>query len=111
MGQARRRATKAEMLQKWAMDLLALGHTYQEIADDIGYANRSAARGLIENELKAEVNESARGVRMLRTQELLSLQQIGAKLLPVILNSNLSEVPSKMLYPSFDTIDRIVKIK
>lgn len=113
MGQARRRATKAEMLQKKkrAMDLLALGHTYQEIADDIGYANRSAARGLIETELKAEVNESARGVRMLRAQELLNLQQIEAKLLPVILNSNLSEMPGKMLYPYLETIDRIVKIK
>lgn len=110
MGQARRRTTSAEMERRRAraIELLSLGRTFEQIADEFGYKSKTSARHLVDTALKAN---TAHNVEELRTKERLQLDAMEATLLPMVVGRDLAMMTDKERYTVYEAADRIVKIK
>jgi hypothetical protein len=67
--------------QARALQLLGRGYTYDEIADDLGYANRGSAWRLVRNALLANVTAE---FEQYRTAEILRLDAIQDELMPLL---------------------------
>lgn len=78
-----------------ALQLRLMRHSYDTIARQLGYSNRSAARKAVEREIAAVPREPA---KELREQELESLDMAQRALMPSVLAGHLGAV------------DRLVKI-
>lgn len=72
-GRHRNRAL-ADARRARAIELRLTGHTYQQIADELGYANKGTVHRLITNALRAEEAETTRDLRALETDRLDALQ-------------------------------------
>lgn len=88
---AKQRATKALALRLRRV-------SYDEIARQLGYSHRSAARKAVERELASIPREAA---KELRQQELETLDAVQAKLMPLLLDR---------ARPQLGAIDRLVKV-
>lgn len=113
MGQARRRTPSHEMERRRAraVELLALGRTYVQIADDLGYKSKTSARKLVEEALKEHTSQHVEALQAVRARELIQLESMEASLLPVVVGKDLSMMPDKERYTVYEAADRIVKIK
>ena len=113
MGQARRRTDKATMEARKAkaLELLALGNTYTEIAHELGYKSKSSAIDLIRSALKEHTALNAEEVNEIRRKDALKLEAIERSLLPSVVGKDLSTMSDKEKYPLLETVDRIVKLQ
>lgn len=74
---------RAAERSKAALELRLRRHTYDEIADRLGYSNKSAARKAVEREIAKVPRE---GARELLTQELETLDAIQARIIGLVLD-------------------------
>ncbi len=113
MGAARRRTDKATMEQRKAsaLDLLAHGHTYDQIAKTLGYKSKASAYNLVQQALEEHVKQNVEAIQEIRARELLQLQALEHKLLPTVLDADFTLLHGRDLFPVLETVDRIVKIK
>lgn len=113
MGSPRRRTSKVTMEQRKAsaLDLLAQGQTYEQIAHALGYRSKASAYNLVRQALDEHVKQNVEAVQEVRGRELLQLQALEQKLLPTVLTADLTTTNGRDLFPILETVDRIVKIK
>ena len=72
-GRHRNRALAAYRRSK-AIELTAGGHTYQQIADELGYANRGTVHRIVREALEAQQAENAQLLREVEVRRLDALQ-------------------------------------
>jgi hypothetical protein len=72
-GRHRNRALAAARLAR-AIELRAQGRTYEQIADELGYANRGTVCHIVNDALKARTDEAVDTLRSLEAQRLDALQ-------------------------------------
>ncbi len=65
----------AEWRKARAVELATQGHTYQQIADELGYANRGTVHRLVQQTLHAHQADSVDTLRALEVARLDALQQ------------------------------------
>lgn len=113
MGQARRRTNSAEMERRRAraVELLALGRTYEQIADDLGYKSKTSAINLVKTALKEHVSQNVDALQAVRARELIQLEAMEASLLPAVVGKDLATIADREKYAIYEAADRIVKIK
>ncbi len=73
-GRKRNRAL-AEWRKARAVELATQGHTYQHIADELGYANRGTVHRLVQQTLQAHQADSVDQLRALEVARLDALQE------------------------------------
>ncbi len=59
-----------------ALQLVSEGRTYQQVADELGYANKGTVHHLVQQELGAQVVESVAELRQTEVARLNSLQVV-----------------------------------
>ena len=102
-----------------ALRLRADNKTYQQIADALGYTNRSAARKAVERALVATVREPAEEVREL---QLVQLDRLAREALAVLEREHVLVSHGRTIYaddgsamlddgPILSAIDRLLKIQ
>ncbi|MGH3262871.1 MAG: hypothetical protein ACRDNS_12820, partial [Trebonia sp.] len=70
------RTARAVVLEKQAaaLSLVRAGRSYDQIAEDLGYANRGSAWRLVQNGLKTTVDRLAQGHLEMELERLDALQ-------------------------------------
>src|SRR4051794_5281134 len=72
-----------------AVELATRGHTYQQIADELGYANRGTVHRIVQQALESRLTE---GVEQLREVELARLDALQAGLWEAAMGGDASAV-------------------
>ncbi len=65
----------AEWRKARAVELATQGHTYQQIADELGYANRGTVHRVVQQTLQAVQTENVAALRAVEVDRLDALQQ------------------------------------
>ncbi len=59
-----------------ALQLVGEGRTYQQVADELGYANKGTVHHLVQQELGAQLVESVAELRQIEVARLDALQEV-----------------------------------
>lgn len=96
----------AAMRSAEALKMRLSRHTYDEIADRLGYSNRSAARKAVEREIAKVPREAA---KELLTQELEALDALQRTVMPLVLSPGTMR-NGKPKAPDMWALDRVLAI-
>lgn len=119
------RAKRADTAQRrrQAIDMRMAGHSYQRIADELGYTSRGAACQDITRALEQAVAEQVISVEAYREEELQRLDALLTEAWAVLKRDHLTVSHGKVVYddstgkpilddgPTLAAIDRILKIQ
>lgn len=115
--------TKTAVRRAKAVEMRTRGSSWQEIADDLGYVNRSAACADVTRALEAAVVEQNRNIDLMRQEELRAYDQLLVEAWAVLEREHVTvshgriirdeETGEKLLDdgPVLQAIDRVVRIR